>query len=128
MHLVVVSELSLRPTGNDTQFLPPANEVWGKDMFLHVSVILFTGRGVSGTPPGRYTPLGRYTPRQVHPPPAGAPPSGRYPPLQVDPAGTPPQQCMLGYGQQAGGTHPTGMHSCFKLFLRSVILAILMES
>ena len=22
-------------------------------------------------------------------------------------------QCMLGYGQQAGGTHPTGMHSCF---------------
>ena len=20
---------------------------------------------------------------------------------------------MLGYGQQAGGTHPTGMHSCF---------------
>ena len=21
---------------------------------------------------------------------------------------------MLGYGQQAGGTHPTGMHSCFK--------------
>ena len=29
-------------------------------------------------------------------------------------AGTPPppQQCMLGYGQQADGTHPTGMHSC----------------
>ena len=24
----------------------------------------------------------------------------------------PPAQCMLGYGQQAGGTHPTGMHSC----------------
>ena len=24
-----------------------------------------------------------------------------------------PSQCMLGYGQQAGGTHPTGMHSCF---------------
>ena len=23
-------------------------------------------------------------------------------------------QCMLGYGQQAGGTHPTGMHSCFR--------------
>ena len=21
-------------------------------------------------------------------------------------------QCMLGYSQQAGGTHPTGMHSC----------------
>ena len=24
----------------------------------------------------------------------------------------PPAQCMLGYGQQAGGTHPTGMQSC----------------
>ena len=27
-------------------FLPPANEVWGKVIFLHMSVILFTG-GVS---------------------------------------------------------------------------------
>ena len=26
----------------------------------------------------------------------------------------PPVQCMLGYGQQAGGTHPTGMHSCIE--------------
>ena len=25
-------------------FLPPANEVWGKVMFLHLSVILFTGQ------------------------------------------------------------------------------------
>ena len=24
---------------------------------------------------------------------------------------------MLGYGQQAGGTHPTAMHSCFCIFL-----------
>ena len=30
---------------------------------------------------------------------------------------TPPAQCMLGYGQQAGGTHPTGMHSCSKILL-----------
>ena len=45
----------------------------------------------AGTPPpqGRYTPLGRYPPRAVH--------AGKY-------------------GQQAGGTHPTGMHSCLKLF------------
>ena len=43
-------------------------------------------------PLGRYTqfPTGRYTPRQVHPP--GAVHAGRY-------------------RQQAGGTHPTGMHS-----------------
>ena len=50
------------------------------------------------TPPGRYTPLGRCTPRagtpwQVHPSP-GAVHAGRY-------------------WQQAGGTHPTGMHSCY---------------
>ena len=66
-----------------------------KVIFLHLSVILFTGGGEylgrytpsrytppSGTPhpPGRYTPLGRHTPWKVHPP-------GRY---------TPPEQCRLG--------------------------------
>ena len=25
----------------------------------------------------------------------------------------PPQSDAMGYGQRAGGTHPTGMHSCF---------------
>ena len=34
----------------------------------------------------------------------GKPPLGRHPPAQ----------CMLGYGQQAGGTHPTRIHSCFE--------------
>ena len=35
-------------------------------------------------------------------------------PLGRHPLGRhPPAQCMVGYGQQAGGTHPTGMHSCF---------------
>ena len=33
-------------------------------------------------------------------------------------AGTPSPQCMLGYGQQAGGTHPTGMYSCFSGLLQ----------
>ena len=104
-----------------------------------LSVILFTGGSTwagtplgrytpwAGTPPGRYTspqagthtPLGRYTPlagtppRQVHPQ-AGTPP-GRYTPLgRYTPGQVHPQQCMLGYGQQAGGTYPTGMHSCLK--------------
>ena len=63
------------------------------------------------TPPGRYTPLGWYTTWQVHRP-------GRYIPLAGTPAGryTPFQQCMLGYGQQADSTHPTGMHSCLDYF------------
>ena len=72
-------------------------------MFLHMSVILFTGGGGgtwAGTPRAG-TPQGRYTSQ------AGTPPPGRYPPRQVH-----PWQCMLGYGQQTGGTHPTGIHSC----------------
>ena len=37
-------------------FLPPANEVWGKVIFLHLSVILFKGGSTfEGTPGTRYT-------------------------------------------------------------------------
>ena len=72
--------------------LPPANEVWGKVIFLHLSVILFTGRGAlpqcmldttslgPGTPPGADIPLGVDTPQSRHP-------------LQ---SRHPPAQCMLG--------------------------------
>ena len=83
--------------------LPPANEVWGKVIFLHLFVILFTG-GVPDTPQTRYTPLGPDTPPrdQVHPqeqtPPGPGTPSG------AAHAGR--------YGQHAGGMHPTGMQSC----------------
>ena len=78
--------------------LPPTNEVWGKVIFLHLSVILFTrGSTREGTALDRYTllwvgtPLGRYTAYQVHPlagtPPRQVPP-GRYPPGQVHPLPT----------------------------------------
>ena len=59
-------------------------------------------------------PVGRHPSRQA--PPWADTPLGR--PAQPDttldrhPLRHPPGQCMLGYGQQAGGTHPTGMHSC----------------
>ena len=36
------------------------------------------------------------------------------PPCPVHAGIHPPAQCMLGYDQQACGTHPTGMHSCFR--------------
>ena len=57
-------------------------------------------------PPRADTPLGR------HPP--GRYPSEKIPPWAGTPVGRhlpPPVQCMLGYGQQTGGTHPNGMQS-----------------
>ena len=66
------------------------------------------------TPPSQADAPGQ-TPPWVHTPPGRHPwadtPPGRHPPC----ADTPPAQCMLGYDQQAGGTHPTGMHSCFPI-------------
>ena len=73
------------------------NEVVAKVMFLHVCVILFTGGG--GLRAGR-------TPPEQTPP---SPPAGRPPPSgKQTPA----------YGQRAAGTHPTGMHSCNKYYLK----------
>ena len=57
--------------------LPPANEVWGKVMFLHLTVCSQGGSASNGGRP-------------------------------------PPKSDITGYGQRAGGTHPTEMHSCFK--------------
>ena len=80
-----------------------------------------------GTPPGWVPPLQvhptlvRYTPWQVHPPDRCSP-TGT-PPWHMPPAGT-PQQSMLGYGQQVGGTRPTGMHSCFHYFCVIAIAVI----
>ena len=70
-----------------------------------------------GTPPHqtRYTPhQTRYTPPpdQVHPPDQVPPLDQVHPPDQV-----PPQDQVhprtRSYGQRAGGTHPTGMQSCY---------------
>ena len=63
-------------------------------------------------PPGRHTPPGPGTPPRPDTPPwAGIPPPlTRYtPPDQVPPRGMHAGR----YGQQAGSTDPTGMHSCF---------------
>ena len=59
----------------DKWCLPPANKVWGKVMFLHLSVILFTGgAGYDVTscygqhhPPGQYHPLSLAAPPNQHP-------------------------------------------------------------
>ena len=77
-------------------YLPPANEVY--EGYVFTGVCLSTGgesaplhAGIHHTllPTHTHT-LGRHTP----------------------PGQRPPAQCMLGYSQQAGGVHPTGMQSC----------------
>ena len=68
------------------------------------------------TPPGQTHPLGRHTPSPwTDTPWADTPPAPQADTLWADtqPGQTPPAQCMLGYDQQVGGTHPTGMHSCY---------------
>ena len=87
-------------------------------------------------PPGHLHPPGnRYTPWQVHlwdqvqppdqvhlprpgiPPRPGTPPRTRYTPQGT--RYTTPKAVHAGrYGQQVGGTHPTGMHSCFVSYLQ----------
>ena len=84
-------------------FLPPANEVWGKVIFLNLSVILFTGGGSAsvhaGIPPGSRPSLGADTPRPDTP-------------LGAD---TPPCAVHAGrYSQQVGSMHPTVMQSCYR--------------
>ena len=129
---------------NSLNFISVRNEVAAR-LYFHrrLSVSLFTGGGGEEclvdtpsqadtprqTPPGRHPP-GRCSHRQT---PLGRHPAGQTPPCPVH-AGihTPPVQCMLGYihspaqckmgynppspaASPAGGTHPTGMHSCCKI-------------
>ena len=82
-------------------FLPPANEVC--EDYVFTGVCLSTGRCLP------YCMLG-YTPIPPGPEadtPWADKPLGKHPPGQT----SSPTQCMLGYGLQAFGMHPTGMHS-----------------
>ena len=71
----IPKSIFIMKTGQD-KFLPPANEVWGKVIFLHLSVILFTV-GEGGLPQGM---LG------FAPPPEQTPhPGSRHPLEQTHP-------------------------------------------
>ena len=60
-----------------------------------------------------------FAPHQVDTPTRGRPPSGRRPRADTPPgrhppwADTSPLLDTTGYGQQAGSTHPTGIHTCY---------------
>ena len=108
-------------------YLPPVNEVC--EGYVFTGVCLSTGRCLShcmlgytpppGTPPGRYSTPWKDTPIPLPsacwdtPPPSCPVHAGMQP--------SPLAQCMLGYHQQADGTHSTGMHSCFDFFLSFTI-------
>ena len=82
----------------------------------------------------RHPPRSRHPPEQTPPgsrhPPEQTPPGSRHPPQSRHPPGAdiPPRKQTPAYGQWAAGTHPTGMHSCYKI-LRSLsgtrLLAVL---
>ena len=77
---------------------------------LHAGIHTPSPRTRGRHPPWADTPHGQTTPWADNP-------LSRHPPGQVSsPGRDPSSQCMLGYGQQAGGTHPTGMHSCFGVY------------
>ena len=60
-----------------------------------------------------YTPPWADFPGQTVPPWADTPPLGRHPSLgQTPPWGRHPSPDITGYAQPAGGTHPTGKHTC----------------
>ena len=63
-------------------------------------------------PPEQKPPLGAETPPGAEPLPKRSPPSPGADPPGADPA---PAQHAGRYGQRAGGTHPTGMQSCYPL-------------
>ena len=90
------------------------NEVVAKVIFLHLSVILFTGgwfclSACWDTTPPEQTPLGPDPPGSRHTTPPGA----DTPPRPDPPEQTPPGKQTPAYGLRAAGTHPTGMHSCW---------------
>ena len=101
---------------------------WRLCIYTHVSVILFTGGGFSPLHAGIHHPSSPgpgTSPRDQAPPlpPGTQTPWEQTPREQTPPwsrhlpgADTPHSAMHAGrYGQQAGGTHPTGMQSCFYL-------------
>ena len=89
--------------------------IYSKHHFVHCSP-------PTDTPPGQTPPLGRHPPEQT--PPWVDTPLGRHPPRADTPPGRhlPRSRHPLAkhagrYGQRAGGMHPTGMQSCFCVFL-----------
>ena len=108
--------------------LPPANEVWGKVIFSEACVKNSVHRGgvcliacwdtpppdQRQVPPGNRPPSSRADTPRTDIPAEQTPPEQTHPPEQTPWQQTPPPRAVHAgrYGQQAGGTYPTGMQSC----------------
>ena len=86
------------------QYLPPANEVWGKVIFLHLFVILFIG-GYASVHAGIPLPPGPGTPQDQAPLQDHAPPWDHAPPGTMH---TPPDQAPPRPGTPLGPCTPPG--------------------
>ena len=84
-------------------FLPSANEVWGKVMFY--TCVSFCSQSWGVCLQGGSASWGSASRGGLHP--GGSAFGGG-----LHPKGEDPTKDTTGYGKQAGGTHPTGMHSC----------------
>ena len=131
--------LSSRDSFSWTELLPPANEVcegcFHRCLSLHRGMSVFGPGGCLPHPPAKNPRSGSLqldTPGQIPLCPVHAgihTPHARcmlgytpHPPAQCILGYMPPAQCIQGYGQQASGTHPTGMHSCFMSCIRPIKL------
>ena len=115
-----IKALSHRAKAETKAIFSARKRIWGKVMFLHLCVILFTGRG--GFPAciiGHMTgggvvclKWGLHPGESLHT--GGSEYRGG---LHPEGLGRPPQDTWdtMAYGHQAGGMHPTGMHSCYRL-------------
>ena len=77
-----------------------------------MSRILWTGGG--GESASVHTGIADSTPGSRHPPPGADPPGSRHSLPGADPP------CAVHAGR-AGGTHPTGRHTCFMLFSEKIM-------
>ena len=89
-------------------FITGRNEVLAKVIFLHLSVILFTGGGSSKFGGGLFLGGGMFLQIFL----GGVSFWGGSSKFSGGEGGSPPE-----YGQRSAGTHPTGMHSCMLVFL-----------
>ena len=96
------------------KFLPSATNMRQGNVFTPVCHFVYRGtRGRSGCNMRWNSGIWWWGPGGRHSPWADTPHPLADTPFWADTPGRPLAQCMLGYGQQADGTHPTGMHSCF---------------